>query len=183
MADYGISFCPLKRHQIISYADGTTGVIKNMMGACSMGTSYYSGGDTFHDGPPFNNFRDLFQNYMLDKLQLYLVDMLFGAGHAEGSWSHVIKRITAGTDPCAIDSYVADVLNIEMGHADSNKGVPQALADAGLGTTAYELIEPDVTIGDPPPQRIDLERLIHELRQSGATQQEVLQAIKRYREQ
>jgi hypothetical protein len=147
-ADYGISLAPLKRHQI--YAGGITGVIKNMMGACSTSTSSYGGGGTFHDKAPFNSFVDLFKNYMLNKLHLYIVDMLFAASSASPSgWAKVVKRITVGTDPCAVDAYVADVLK-SVG-ISATKGVPQALAQAGLGNASYALNEPTVTLGSPPP--------------------------------
>ena len=148
-ADYGISLAPLKRHQL--YAGGITGVIKNMMGACSTGTSSYGGGGIFHDKAPFQSFADLFNNYMLKKLHLYIVDMLFAANSAGATgWAKLVERITVGTDPCAVDAYVADVLK-SVG-ISATKGVPQALAAAGLGTASCTLKEPNVTLTAPKPQ-------------------------------
>ncbi len=145
-AKYGVSFSPLKRHQVIKYGDGTTGVIKNMMGACSSALEKYKVEDIFHDGAPFRAFADLFRNYMSDRLHLHIVDMLFGTNHATGHWKRAVRRITMGKDPCAVDCYVADVLTHDLGLGDSRKGVPEALAAAGLGRAAYRVVKAPVRL-------------------------------------
>jgi hypothetical protein len=153
-ADYGISLTPLKI-QNTDRAGGITGVIKNMMGACSNSTTTYSGGTLFHDGPPaFQGFVDLFKNYADAKVVLYMADMLLASSNLGApQWSSAFNRITMGVDPCAVDSYFADVLGslgyIEAKYGDG-KGVPRALEKAGLGTTSYCLIQPAGFIGPKP---------------------------------
>lgn len=180
-ADYGIGLVPLKPHQY--YAGGITGVIKNMMGGCSTSTSSYAGGETFHAGSPYQPFVDLFKNCMKAKLQVYVVDMLFAAKTENASgWYKVVNRITTGTDPCAIDAYFASVLT-SLGLSGCTKAVPQALANAGLGTTGYTLVEPTVSINPTVPTRDDLDAKIRDRKSSKASDTDVKQLIKQYRGQ
>jgi hypothetical protein len=176
-ADYGIDLSPLKRHQY--YAGGLTGVIKNMMGACSTSTSSYGGGSRFHDSAPYQSFVDMFKNYMKDKLQLYLVDMVFAAQTENASgWSEAVNRITIGTDPCAVDAYVAKVLG-DLG-IEATDAVPKALANAGLGTTGYNLVEPGPTTDGPT--RDELDARIRDRRSGSASEAQVKALIKEYRQ-
>jgi len=180
-ADYGIDLAPLKRHQY--YAGDLTGVIKNMMGACSTSTSSYAGGETFHDGSPYQPFVDLFKNYMKAHLHLYLLDMVFAAATENASgWSKAVNRITIGTDPCAMDAYAAKVLQ-SVGITSSN-AVPKALASAGVGNASYNLVEPTVTSGGPTvPTRDVLDAKIREHRSGKASDSDVKSLIKSYRGQ
>ena len=178
-ADYGVDLAVLKPHQY--YGGGITGVIKNMMGACSTSQSTFEGGSNFHDSA-YTSFVDLFSSYMLARINLYIVDMLFAAATENASgWSKVIKRITVGTDPCAVDCYFSDVLASES--LPSGKGVPEALAAAGLGSATYDLVEPAVSLMGVPPTRKELESLIQRRRAGGASDAEVRQLLKKYRVQ
>ncbi len=186
-ADYGISLAKMAPHQY--YAGGLSGVIKNMMGAVSLQTGTYEAkrnGAGFHDAAPFTAFRDLFANYAADHLQLYIVDMLFAARHEnESGWAEVVRRITLGDDPCAVDAYNVDKIN-ELGmdvRKTVTKDVPDALAQAGVGSTSYTLIEPEVRIDARPPSRTELDRLVRDRRDGQADDADVKDAIRRYREQ
>lgn len=179
-ADYGIDLAPLKPHQY--YAGGLTGMIKNMMGSVSTSTSGYAGGSTFHDKAPFQPFVDLFKNYMKAHLHLYLLDMVFAAKTENASaWSKAINRITIGTDPCAMDAYAAKVLS-GLGYPVTD-AVPKALAAAGLGTTAYNLVEPSVSLTPSVPTRDILDAKIRDHRSGQASDSEVKSLIKKYRGQ
>jgi hypothetical protein len=181
-ADFGISLVPLKPHQY--YGGGITGVIKNMMGACSTSTSSYAGGSNFHDKAPYQSFVDAFKNYMKANLHLYVADMLFAAKTENASgWSKLVERITISKDPCAMDAYFADVLNSVS--LPGTKAVPQALASAGLGNATYNLVEPTVTLGGTPtvPTRDVLDKKIRDHRGGKATDSDVKALIKQYRGQ
>ena len=187
-ADYGISLAKMSPHQY--YAGGLSGVIKNMMGAISTGSNAdfaaKTGGGGFHDGAPYVAFCDLFGNYARDHLHLHVVDMLFACRHEnEAGWSKLVERITMGRDPCAVDSYNVDKLN-ELGMnvvQPVTKAVPEAMAAAGVGTTAYHLVEPVVTLGSVAPSRSDLDRAIRNARDGNASDTEVQDLIRGYREQ
>ncbi|MBN2361363.1 MAG: DUF362 domain-containing protein [Deltaproteobacteria bacterium] len=187
-ADYGVCLAKMAPHQY--YAGGLSGVIKNMMGAVSIssGTAFEAkqNNSGFHDGAPYTAFRDLWLNYADQHLHLYLVDMLFAARHEnESGWSRVVKRITMGTDPAAVDSYNVDKIN-ELGMSvvqPVTKAVPLALEAAGVGTTSYTLVEPAVSLAPAAATRSQIDARLRARRQGTATDAEVRQLIKSYREQ
>jgi uncharacterized protein (DUF362 family) len=187
-ADYGVSLAKMSPHHL--YAGGLSGVIKNMMGALSTNNSATykakTGGGGFHDGSPFTAFRDLFTGYAKANLQLHVVDMLFACNHENASgWSKVVKRITMGQDPCAVDACNADMINA-LGMSLSNpvtKDVPNALAQAGVGNASYNKKEPTVSITPVAPSRDDLDKKIKDKRDGKINDADVKQEIKKYREQ
>jgi hypothetical protein len=187
-AAYGISLTKMAPHQY--YAGGLSGVIKNMMGALSLSNNAtYDAKRTnggFHDEAPYTAWRDLWTNYATDNLHLYIVDMLFAARHEnESGWDRVVKRITMGTDPAAVDSYNVDKINeLGMNVAKTvTKDVPAALESAGAGSVNYTLVEPEIVIGPDIPTRDDLDRKVRERMGGQATDAEVKAEIKKYREQ
>ncbi len=187
-ADYGISLAKMSPHQY--YAGGLSGVIKNMMGAVSTNNNAtYSAKQNnggFHDASPYTAWRDYFSNYASAHLQLYIVDMLFACRHEnESGWSRVVKRITMGRDPAAVDSYNADKINeLDMNVVQPvTNAVPQALEAAGVGTTSYTLVEPVVSLDTVAPSRADLDRAVRNAREGSATEAEVKEQILRYREE
>jgi len=187
-ADYGISLAKMSPHQY--YAGGLSGVIKNMMGAVSLNNnSSYSAkqnNNGFHDTSPYTAWRDYFSNYAAAHLQLYIVDMLFACRHEnESGWARVVKRITMGRDPAAVDSYNVDAINdLGMNVVKTvTKDVPAALEAAGVGTTSYTLVEPVVTLDTVAPSRADLDRAVRNAREGSASEAEVREQILRYREQ
>ncbi len=187
-ADYGISLAKMSPHQY--YAGGLSGVIKNMMGAISTNSNAdyqaKTGGGGFHDGAPHVGFCDLFNNYGRDHLHLHVVDMLFACRHEnESGWSKLVKRITMGRDPCAVDSYNVDKINeLDMSVVQPvTAAVPEALAAAGVGTTSYHLVEPVVSLDSAAPSRSDLDRAIRNARDGSASDSEVRDHILDYRGQ
>lgn len=183
-ADYGVSLAKMSPHQY--YAGGLSGVIKNMMGALSTSASASFSAKTasqgFHDASPYTAFCDLFKNYAKAHLQLYIVDMLFACRHEnEKGWAKVVKRITMGTDPCAVDAYNVDKINT-LGLSvikPVTKDVPNALAACGIGSASYTLIEPGV--GVPTTTRSQIDAKIRDRRAGKATDTEVKALIKTYR--
>jgi hypothetical protein len=150
-ADFGISFGVYRQH--CCHAGFLSAGIKNMIGAISQNTGNYSRVQSFHgdyNGGPgvWYKYADLFKNGMNDLVHLYISDWLFTCVDETKAMSKVTKRIVMSTDPCAIDSYAVDYYK-EIGMLKSDKGavkgVPQKLADAGVGNTAYDLVP--VTIG------------------------------------
>ena len=187
-SDFGISLAKMAPHQY--YAGGLSGVIKNMMGALSLqaNSTYEAKRNSigFHDVAPYTAWRDFYANYAAAHLHLYIVDMLFACRHEnESGWDSVVKRISLGDDPCAVDAYNVDLINdLGMNVAmPVTKAVPEALEAAGIGTTAYSLTEPEVTVGQRPPNRDELDALIRDRRAGLVSDQDVQSEIKRYREQ
>ncbi len=190
-ADYGISLAALKPHQY--YAGYLSGTIKNMMGAVSKNTSTYealsegSGTGQFHDKSNHTGFKDLFKNYYANKINLYFVDMLFGTKHENyNSWTTVVKRITMGTDPCAVDSYMVDVicdplLTPTLKNYDTTNAVPQALADAGLGSTSYTLVNVPLSTGPETLKEVQISIQNH--RAGSKTTEQVQGTINSYLKQ
>jgi len=185
-ADYAVSLAKMAPHQY--YAGGLSGVIKNMMGAVSLANDNYQAkrdNSGFHDGAPYTAFRDLFANWGGAHLQLYIVDMLFACRHENAAgWERVVKRITMGRDPVAVDSYNVDKIN-ELGMnvvQPVTKAVPQALEQAGLGSVAYDLVEPEVALPQVP-SRDDIDALLRARMQGQATDGQVREQIGKYREQ
>ena len=79
---------------------------------------------------------------------------------------------------------MADTLNA-LG-IQGTKGVAQALANAGLGNASYTLVEPTVSLGPGPvvvPTRNELDAKIRARREGQASDAEVQQLLKAYREQ
>ncbi len=192
-ADYGISLAALKPHQY--YAGYLSGTIKNMMGAISKSNTTYeaikggSGTGQFHDKSNHAGFKDLFKNYFANKIHLYFIDMLFGTKHENfNSWTTVVKRITMGTDPCAVDSYMVDVINDPLltptlKNYDTTNAVPQALADAGLGSTNYTLVNVPLSTGPEPKTLKEVQSSIKDHRAGSKTTEQVQGNINSYLKQ
>lgn len=192
-SDYGISLAALKPHQY--YAGYLSGTIKNMMGAISKTASTYeaikggSGTGQFHDKNNHAGFKDLFKNYFANKINLYFVDMLFGTKHENfNSWTTVVKRITMGTDPCAVDSYIVDVikdplLTPTLKNYDTTNAVPKALEDAGLGTTNYTLVNVPLST-DPAPKTLkEIQSMIKNHGEGSKNTEKVQETINSYLKQ
>ena len=152
-ADYGVSLGKMSPHKF--FAGGVSGIIKNMMGAVSTSDSTYQAktlSPGFHDGAPYTAFRDLFANYAKEHLHLYILDMLFATSEQNTSgWSKVVRRIAMGRDPCALEAFNVDQIN-KLGMATLipvTKAVPEALAQAGIGTTQYEVVQIPVEVTSP----------------------------------
>jgi len=144
-ADYGINMVASRKHQF--YAGFLSGVIKNMMGALSTERAKYATlrahtGGEFHDNENYQAFIDMFKHYFRDKLHIYIADHILIPEH-EGKtyYSKIANKILIGTDPCAVDARTVDILKhtFPLQEKKPTTKVPAALANAGIGTIAYNV--------------------------------------------
>ena len=179
-AHFGMGFYVGRPH--CCYADNLSGCIKNMMGVVSGSTSTYTpkgGGEQKFHGE-FSDFVDLFKNYISAKIQLYISDNLFCCKDEREGFSKVTNRITMSTDPCAIDSWLVDFLNGVGDLRPAGKGVPSALAAAGLGSTSYTEVVVPLTSVPRPPSFGDVQTAVKDHKTGSKSLDEVQTTIDNY---